>query len=47
MVHVRLRGSHGLITVCGHPVGAVTVSGRAGDDTKPYQERQEVPDETE
>ena len=47
MGHVRLCGSRGLVTACGHPVGAVTVSGGAGDDTKPYQERQEVADETE
>lgn len=47
MEYVRLCGSRGLVTACGHPVGAVTVSGRADDDTKPYQECQEVADETE
>ena len=33
------KGSHRKFTHSGYP-GAVTLSGKAGDDAKPYQEKQ-------
>ncbi|MGH8604489.1 MAG: type II toxin-antitoxin system HicA family toxin [Gammaproteobacteria bacterium] len=35
----RGKGSHRKFTHAGYP-GAVTLSGKPGDDAKPYQERQ-------
>jgi predicted RNA binding protein YcfA (HicA-like mRNA interferase family) len=38
-IHGGGKGSHRKFTHVRYP-GAVTISGKAGDDAKPYQERQ-------